>query len=140
MECGRYRSDRQRRPGTFLDPVQASRALEFARGSRCNLRIDWKSVPLLPQARALAQAGCVTGASGRNWSGYGEQVRLPPSWDAADQALLTDPQTSGGLLVSCSASAVDAVLEVFRRHGFAAAAACGAVEESALLPALTVRR
>ena len=41
------------------------------------------------------------------------------------QALLTDPQTSGGLLVSCTPASVDKVLDVFRRHGFGQAAVIG---------------
>jgi len=105
----------------------AGHALEIARGARCAVRIDWPQVPLLPGVRTLATDGCVTGASGRNWSAYGGQVRLPPGFPAPDQALLTDPQTSGGLLVSCAADTVAQVLQVFRRHGFDAAAECGAV-------------
>ena len=77
--------------------------------------------------RALAAQGFVTGASGRNWAGYGADVELPRRFAAEDQALLTDPQTSGGLLVSCDASAVAAVLDVFERHGFAAATEIGEV-------------
>ena len=54
-------------------------------------------------------------------------MELPANFAAEDKALLTDPQTSGGLLVSCDASAVGPVLEVFKRHGFAAAAEIGRV-------------
>jgi len=102
----------------------AGHALEMARGSRCDVQLDWDTVPLLPQARALAQSGCVTGASGRNWAGYGADVALPADFADTERALLTDPQTSGGLLVSCDASALRAVLDVFARHGFDAAV-CG---------------
>jgi selenide,water dikinase len=69
----------------------------------------------------------VTGASGRNWAGYGADVRLPAVFAAEDQALLTDPQTSGGLLVSCDPASVDAVLAVFSRHGFGQAAVVGRI-------------
>jgi selenide,water dikinase len=69
----------------------------------------------------------ITGASGRNWAGYGGEVRLPEGFDPADQALLTDPQTSGGLLVTCAADAADEALRVFQRHGFDAAAVIGGV-------------
>ena len=55
--------------------------------------------------RELAAQGFVTGASGRNWAGYGAEVALPDGFAAVDQALLTDPQTSGGLLVSCAPAA-----------------------------------
>ena len=105
----------------------AGHALELARGARLALAIDWARVPLLPGVHALAAQGLVTGASARNWAGYGAEVALPAGFASADQALLTDPQTSGGLLVSCSAAALPEVLAVFGRHGFAAAAEIGEV-------------
>lgn len=105
----------------------AGHGLEIARGSGCDVLIDWASVPLHAGVRALATQGFVTGASGRNWAGYGERVLLPQDFAAEDRALLTDPQTSGGLLVSCAPSSLDAVLAAFRRHGFDAAAVVGRV-------------
>ncbi len=109
----------------------AGHALEIARGSGGQVRLDWARVPLLPGVRELAAQGLVTGASGRNWAGYGHDVALPDGFGAAERALLTDPQTSGGLLVSCAPEAVDAVLAVFRRHGFDAAAVVGRVDAAA---------
>ncbi len=108
----------------------AGHALELARAARATVAIDWARVPLLDGVRALADQGFITGASGRNWAGYGADVQLPEGFSATDRALLTDPQTSGGLLVSCDASAVDEVLAVFRRHGFEAAAEVGEVIEA----------
>jgi selenide, water dikinase len=105
----------------------AGHALELARGAGVAVAVDWARVPLIDGARALAAQGCVTGASGRNWAGYGAEVALPAGFAAEDKALLTDPQTSGGLLVSCDAVAVPEVLAVFRRHGFDAAAEIGVV-------------
>jgi selenide,water dikinase len=116
----------------------AGHALELARGAGCEVQIDWRAVPLHAGARMLAAQGYVTGASGRNWAGYGQDVRLPADFAAPDQALLTDPQTSGGLLVSCTSAALDAVLAVFRQHGFASAAVVGRVGERAAAPALHV--
>ena len=109
----------------------AGHALEMARGARCNIQLDWARVPLLPQVAALAARGFVTGASDRNWAGYGEQVELPASFSRDDRALLTDPQTSGGLLVACAAASVDDVMAVFGRHGFASAAVVGRVHATA---------
>jgi selenide,water dikinase len=117
----------------------AGHALEVARGADCGVAIDWARVPLLGRARELAGAGFVTGASGRNWAGYGADVELPAKFAAEDKALLTDPQTSGGLLVSCAPAAVGPVLDVFRRHGFAAAAEIGEVLPYGGGPRLTVR-
>ena len=103
----------------------AGHALELARGAKLTALIDWAKVPLLPEVRELAARGFVTGASGRNWAGYGAEIALPQGFAAEDQALLSDPQTSGGLLVSCTPGSVDEVLAVFARHGFADAAVIG---------------
>ncbi|HET7528551.1 MAG TPA: selenide, water dikinase SelD [Burkholderiaceae bacterium] len=105
----------------------AGHTLELARGADCAVVIDWVHVPQLSGARELASQGFVTGASGRNWAGYGRDVQLPERFAAADKALLTDPQTSGGLLVSCAPAAAAAVIDVFRRHGFAEATEIGEV-------------
>jgi selenide,water dikinase len=63
---------------------------------------------------------------------------LPQGFDPVDRALLTDPQTSGGLLVSCEPSAVDAVMAVFSRHGFEQAAVIGSVKAASGSPRLVV--
>ena len=108
----------------------AGHALEIARGSGVDVHIDWARVPLLDGVRGLAEQGHVTGASGRNWQGYGADVQLPASgFDTIDQALLSDPQTSGGLLVSCSPDALKDVMAVFVKHGFAQAAVVGSVSQ-----------
>ena len=109
----------------------AGHGLELARGAGCQVRIDWSKVPLLDGVRTLAGQGFVTGASGRNWAGYGAEVLLPDAFAAEDKALLTDPQTSGGLLVSCTPAALAEVLAVFRRHGFDGAAVIGEVAAAA---------
>jgi selenide,water dikinase len=97
---------------------------EIALGSGLSARLRAADVPLLPGAKALASQGFVTGASGRNWAGYGEHVTLNHVDDTM-KSLLTDPQTSGGLLVACAPSAVGGVLELFRAEGFPQAAAIG---------------
>ncbi|RFC63930.1 MULTISPECIES: selenide, water dikinase SelD [Mesorhizobium] len=106
----------------------AGHALEMARGSGCAIRVDLASLPTLAKARKLIGEGYVTGASARNWASYGERVSLG-SAQASDQALLTDPQTSGGLLVACAPDSTEAVLNCFRRHGFAEAAIVGTAIE-----------
>jgi selenide, water dikinase len=99
--------------------------LEMCRGSRTGARVSVSRVPLLPGVLERAAAGYVTGASARNWSAYGEEVRLDPQLAPAHKALLTDPQTSGGLLIACAAEAAPEALRIFARHGFAAAALIG---------------
>jgi selenide,water dikinase len=127
-------------PGTRLGTLDAVHALtdvtgfgllghllEIAKGSHVGARLDWKSIPVLPGAIEFAREGVATGASGRNWTGYGERVKLGASIGDTEKALLTDPQTSGGLLVSCAAPACDEVLGIFKAEGFAQAAVVGEI-------------
>jgi selenide,water dikinase len=105
--------------------------LELARGARLTATLQMPAIPLLPQVLQLAEQGCVTGASGRNWEAYGHDVTLATGVSAVQKALLSDPQTSGGLLVACDPAAVDEVLALFQREGFAHAAVIGEMSAGA---------
>ena len=99
--------------------------LEIAKGSRIGAKLQWDAIPILPHALEFASEGIATGASARNWSGYGDRVKLAANVNDAQKALLTDPQTSGGLLVACAPEAVAEVLAIFRSEGFDQAAVVG---------------
>ena len=103
--------------------------LELSRGAKLTAKLTMADIPLLPNVAQFAENGVVTGASGRNWAGYGHDVVLSNDITPAQQMLLTDPQTSGGLLVSCDAESVDAVLALFAQGGFAHAAVIGEMAE-----------
>ena len=105
--------------------------LELARGAGLAARLDMNSIPLLPGVAQLAHDGYFTGASGRNWDAYGHDVQLGAGITDTHRVLLTDPQTSGGLLVSCDPGSVDEVLALFRREGFGEAAVIGRMEAGA---------
>jgi selenide, water dikinase len=92
--------------------------LELCKGAKLSAQLNMANIPLLARVEQMAANGFITGASGRNWGGYGESVELGANISPAQKALLTDPQTSGGLLVSCSPDSVDAVLKLFRDDGF----------------------
>jgi selenide,water dikinase len=126
------------KPGTALSGVPGVHAitdvtgfgllghvLEVARGSKLRASVNMAQIPLLRNVRELAANGFVTGASERNWAGYGHEVALDASIGPLDRALLTDPQTSGGLLVSCAPSAEKEVLAIFAEAGFSDAAVIG---------------
>ena len=102
--------------------------LEVCRGAGLAAELDMASIPLLADVERLATAGYITGASARNWTAYGDEVSLAPAISQMQRALLTDPQTSGGLLVACEPAAVDDVLAVFRDEGFGSAAVVGRFE------------
>ncbi len=103
----------------------AGHLLEVCRGSQLTAQVRLSALPLIPSAAAFAQQGIATGASARNWKGYGAHMDWPAQAAPWQQAMVADPQTSGGLLVSCRADAAPAVLEAFQQAGFAQAAAIG---------------
>ncbi len=104
-------------------------ALEMARGSGLSIEIEAGAAALLPGVEALLQAGVRTGASGRNWASYGRSILLPADFADWQQDLLTDPQTSGGLLVAVTEADADSALALARDSGFAGARFVGRVVE-----------
>jgi len=107
----------------------AGHLLEIARGSRLAATVAFDALPLIAQAVAFAREGMATGATGRNWNGYGADVLTPDGFEPWQRTLVTDPQTSGGLLVSCAPEGVDAVLAAFWADGFGEAAVIGQLLE-----------
>ncbi|MGJ7507006.1 selenide, water dikinase SelD [Variovorax sp. GT1P44] len=105
----------------------AGHLLEMCRGAGLHARVQLDALPTIGVAVTFAKEGIVTGASGRNWNGYGSQVDWPSQAEAWQRALVADPQTSGGLLVSCRADAVGSVLSAFSAAGFAQASCIGAL-------------
>jgi selenide, water dikinase len=101
--------------------------LEICKGSKAGATIDFDKLPLIPGVLEMAKNGFVTGASGRNWDGYGKNVIIDKKYGDEHRNLLTDPQTSGGLLVACSPAIVDEVLAIFKAEGFGDAAVIGEV-------------
>ncbi|MFC5521555.1 selenide, water dikinase SelD [Polaromonas jejuensis] len=110
--------------------------LELARGAQLKMQLQLDQIPLLPGVLELATQGMITGASGRNWDSYGAEVVLPADISPAHKALLSDPQTSGGLLVACAPEQADQVLDIFIKAGFARAAVIGQMVPGAGLAVL----
>ncbi len=105
--------------------------LEMARGSGLSVVIGADDLPLLREAIPLLRQGVVTGASGRNWASYGANVTLPAEFPDWRRNLLTDPQTSGGLLVACAAERADAIVQQIVAAGYPAARRFGRTEAGA---------
>jgi selenide,water dikinase len=95
--------------------------LEMARGAGLTLELDPLAPHLLPGAEALARDGVRTGASVRNWDSYGADVLGAEALEPWRRDLLSDPQTSGGLLVAVAPEAAGGVLSHLRSAGFDAA-------------------
>ena len=107
-----------------FQPSPVRRARRF--GNTATVR--WPAVPLHPDVAGLARRGFITGASQRNWAGYGADVDMDTALPPEAQALLSDPQTSGGLLVSCAAERAASILQTITAAGFPAARIIGHTE------------
>ncbi len=106
----------------------AGHLLELSRGANLRASVNMQNVPVIPEAVQLVQKNIFTGASTRNWAGYGEEISLGSKIQEWQKNLLTDPQTSGGLLVSCDSSVEAEVLSVFKNGGFEDAQKIGVFE------------
>jgi selenide,water dikinase len=106
-------------------------ALELCRGSNLGAEIDAAGAALLPGVEALVKSGVRTGASTRNWASYGSSVHLPAGLEDWRKDTLTDPQTSGGLLIAVAPAHADEVLALAHQRGFDAARKVGAMVEGA---------
>jgi selenide,water dikinase len=113
----------------------AGHLLEILRGSRLSAEVDFSSIPVIGEALDRVKQGVATGASERNWKSYGREVQF--SGDEWQRKILTDPQTSGGLLVACAPEIQGKVLDTFRSQGFAEARIIGRLASGE--PKLTVR-
>ena len=104
--------------------------VEICKGSAVTAMLDYAALPILPNALEYAARGCITGASARNWAGYGQHVELDPErFGDTERALLTVPPTRGGLLISCAPEIVTEVLSLFLQQGFEYAAVIGEIVE-----------
>ena len=103
----------------------AGHLLELARGAKLEAKLEWDAIPVVQEAVTLVQADIFTGASTRNWVGYGHEVKLGSHLGLWQQNLLTDPQTSGGLLISCAPEAEQEVLAILQAGDFMSAKKIG---------------
>ena len=103
--------------------------LEMARGSSRTAVVRFGDLAFLAEAVRLAKEGVVTGASKRNWASYGDAVELPGGIEDWQKNLLTDPQTSGGLLVAVAPEHAKDLLRTIVEAGYPAARIVGHVED-----------
>lgn len=110
---------------------------EMCEGAGLAATLDWDALPILPHALHYAKEGYNTGAANRNWQSFGDNVTVPGDMDQWQKNLLMDPQTSGGLMVSCPPNRADALVALFHEQGYGFASVVG--EMSAGAPHVTVR-
>ncbi|HEY2805765.1 MAG TPA: selenide, water dikinase SelD [Gemmatimonadales bacterium] len=97
------------------------------KASKCAAELDAAAVPLMPGARALAEGGCISGGTRRNFEFVSPTTTFPDGMDQITRLLLADAQTSGGLLLCTPAANVAGLVADLKRRGTPAAAVVGRV-------------
>jgi selenide,water dikinase len=99
---------------------------EMTRAAQVAARIRLDQIPILEEAWALAREGVIPGGTLRNraalegvvtWDGVGED----------GQVLLSDAQTSGGLLIAVPQDRLDRLVRALRANGVPVAAVVGEI-------------
>lgn len=111
-------------------------SFEMCEGAGLAAMLSWDRLPILPNAANYARSGYNTGAADRNWASFGDFVAVPDGMEQWQKNMLVDPQTSGGLLVSCPQDHADAVVKLFHEQGYGFATVIG--EMTAGSPRVTV--
>jgi selenide,water dikinase len=86
---------------------------EMCTGSNLSAHVDFTSIPLMPDLEWYFEQDSIPGGTHRNWNSYG--YTIAPLTDF-QKVVLSDPQTSGGLLISVSPSAQNEVKELFQKN------------------------
>jgi len=104
-------------------------AAEMARASSVSLQINKKSIPLIEGAKELAAIGMIPGGAYNNKKFLAGNVKFDQYVEPAEEMILYDPQTSGGLLIAVKENKLNLLIENLRKHGATVASVIGRVVE-----------
>ena len=103
--------------------------LEMASGSGSRIEIDYSTLPVHPNVLEMYAKGETTGSNPANRKLAAGKLDLATRLSAAQEELLFDPQTSGGLLLSVAEDRADALLRELKNKGIGWASIIGAVQQ-----------
>jgi len=111
--------------------------LEMCRASNVSAVLDWDKIPALPQGRLeeMVASFCLPQGTTKNYSDFVQDIN---QINGKELALLCDPQTSGGLLISAAPSVADLVATMLAENGWYAEPIGHIVAEQS--PRVTLRR
>ena len=92
----------------------AGHLTEIMTASGLDAEISWSQIPKLPNLEHYVEEGCVPGGTGRNYTSIAQHL---PTLTETQRAILCDPQTSGGLLVTVQPGAIDEVAAILEGAG-----------------------
>lgn len=87
--------------------------IEMCEGSNVSAIIDYKKVPVFPEALEYLKAAAIPGGTNRNWDSYGHKLSIT---DSEQKHILCDPQTSGGLLIAVEENEVEGVEFILKQQ------------------------
>ncbi len=103
---------------------------EMLCGSKVSIRIDFNSLPVLPEALEFASMGMVPGGAHKNRQFREKIVNYSEGITPAKRDILFDPQTSGGLLICCPPDQARDLLRNLHSRGLHEAAIMGEIDSS----------
>lgn len=84
--------------------------VEMAEGSSLSSVIDFENVPLIiDDIKNYVDQKSIPGGTNRNWDSYGDKIGDISEYQ---KAILADPQTSGGLLISVQENCIEKVKQI----------------------------
>lgn len=90
---------------------------EMAVNSGVDVEIELASLPLLPRAKRFAEEGLIPAGAYRNREYLKGHVEIGGRISPAEEDLLYDPQTSGGLLIAVPGEKREQLLSALREKG-----------------------
>ena len=102
---------------------------EIAVQSGVSVEVDAEAIPVFEGVLECFRNNMISGAAERNREYAIRFIQKEPGVSEELEALLYDPQTSGGLLMAVPGAGAEAVLAALRRHGVKRAARIGRVVE-----------
>lgn len=103
--------------------------LHWVRAAGVSIELDSDAIPLLPGAWELCAAGFTTGGGAANLRHVAPHLDVGPDVEPVMLALLSDPQTSGGLCIAVDPDGKDRLLEALQQNGVEVRAVIGRVAE-----------
>jgi selenide,water dikinase len=91
------------------------------------IRLESKSIPLIPEAIEYARAGSIPGGAFKNKAFRSSLLTLAPGSDSVLVDILFDPQTSGGLLMGVAKDKAGDLLSDLKAAGVSESAIIGEV-------------
>lgn len=98
---------------------------EVAHASGVDAQVDYNALPFIEGVHALAELGAVPGGTRRNMEALEDLAVLAEGLPDIAPALLFDPQTSGGLLMTTPPAKTPALMKALRAAGVSDAVAIG---------------